>query len=139
MIILWIDPHIWDGLVDFPNVADVKLSATLVTTTINDSTNEVILRSKRMITDTANLKRKLDVTGRLQSSIADDYLGKITQTRDLYLIELKPFEEEEKYKFIKAWEYFQSRSINMLSNISFGFILVFNFIHFFLLMLWLGH
>lgn len=108
------DIGIWEGVLNAPDYS-VKCQADFIASTCKNTKRDTLIERARRILEEASLSNNNEITtkGRLNSAVADAYLDKITNTRDLYLYEIRPFDledEESVKKFYKIWEFYHSVS-----------------------------
>lgn len=105
---------IWEGEAMLNGIEfKCKLNYISSTSIHNNNPKKDISNGIRILKDMDNANNTgelcFSTKGRLQSAIADDYLYKITQSRDLYLYEVLP-KEEDVSKFNTVWETYHSNS-----------------------------
>ncbi|KAH3670974.1 hypothetical protein OGAPHI_000685 [Ogataea philodendri] len=112
------DETVWSGTLSFPAVADVQVTAKFHASSSKTSTQDQVARATKIVGDFASRHSRLEIEGRLDARKAVGYLWEIIHTRDLYLVEILPFEsphlsdyenEQAKAQFKTLWEYFSSR------------------------------
>jgi hypothetical protein len=101
---------IWEGILRI-NENAVNCSIDFVSSTSRNLPKKAIIdRAYSIVHDSAvNTNNEFTTKGRLDSRTADSYLDKITNTRDLYLFEIKPMEDSQ-FLFSKIWSFYHSVS-----------------------------
>ncbi|KAG7706987.1 hypothetical protein KL914_002871 [Ogataea haglerorum] len=114
-----VDETLWNGILSFAPVADVQTTIKFHAASTHDSTEDKVAKARRIVSDFVARHNRLDIEGRLDAQKAVGYLWEIINTRDLYLVELVPFEsphlsefenQQTQTQFRKLWEYFNSRN-----------------------------
>jgi hypothetical protein len=115
---------LWHGIIR-ANDEKFDCNVNFITSTCNNGNKKVIIdRATRIVTEYGSMcDDEFPAIGRLDSSKADPYLEKITHTRDLYLFEIKPMEDngtikqESEDKLLKLWSsYYQVSKYAVLKN-----------------------
>lgn len=103
---------LWEGNIGTPELS-FKCKIDFITSTFRSKlSDKEIKNAKKMINDCATRNNGFVNKGRLKSRVADEYLDKITSSRDLYLFDVLPFDdnEETNSRFMKMWSYYHSAS-----------------------------
>ena len=101
----------WEGTLGSPELS-FSCKIDFVSSTCKPSKRNIIESAFRMINENAVATNGYINKGRLNAEVADNYLDKITTSKDLYLFEVLPFEEDEQRgtSFMKMWSYYHGSS-----------------------------
>ncbi|ODQ46546.1 hypothetical protein PICMEDRAFT_77588 [Pichia membranifaciens NRRL Y-2026] len=101
----------WEGTLGSPELS-FSCKIDFVSSTCKPSKRNIIESAFRMINENAVATNGYINKGRLNAEVADNYLDKITTSKDLYLFEVLPFEEDEQSgtSFMKMWSYYHGSS-----------------------------
>ncbi|PVH15212.1 uncharacterized protein CXQ87_003049 [Candidozyma duobushaemuli] len=111
--------NFWNGEIIFPDFAAFTAKAEFISCTKYEKPKDNVTVSfhNRVIRVCKELleRSKYDIEGRLDRAKADPYLGKITSSRDLYVVKLNPRDREA--EFNKLYDYLLHKNkVGVLSN-----------------------
>lgn len=111
--------NFWNGEIVFPDFAAFGAKGEFISCTKYEKPKDNVTASfhNRVIRVSKELleRSKYNIEGRLDRTKADPYLGKITSSRDLYVVRLNPVDRQAEYH--KLFDYLlQKNKVGVLSN-----------------------
>lgn len=99
----------WQGTLGSPELS-FSCKIDFVSSTCKPTKRNIIESAYRIVNENAVATNGYINKGRLNAQVADDYLDKITTSRDLYLFEVLPSEKDDQNGalFMKMWSYYHS-------------------------------